>query len=147
MPGFNSVASLYGGLNIPPIENGKQYHWPAVINAARAYLMPRFFVNATPQQVQDMTGLAAFYDQKSKQEVGEEVVDPFQRIWQNSCWRHLGIFQNGRSRPQPLPRPIPRLQLARPLQQRRRLETHFPWPRQTHGGCLGRRTRIRYKRE
>ncbi len=73
MPGFNSIASLYGGLNIPPVESGKQYHWPAVVNAARAYLMPRFFVNATPQQVQDMTGLEAFYDEKSKKEVGEEV--------------------------------------------------------------------------
>lgn len=73
MPDYKSIASLYVGLNIPDVESGKQYHWPTVINASRAYLMPRFFINATPEQLQSMTALEAFYDDRAKQEVGEEV--------------------------------------------------------------------------
>lgn len=73
MPDHNSIASLYAGLIIPDVESGKQYHWPSVINACRAYLMPRFFINATPAQLSDITAMEAFYDDRAKQEVGEEV--------------------------------------------------------------------------
>lgn len=73
MPGYNSIASLYAGLTIPQVESDKQYHWPSVINGSRAYLMPRFFPNATPQQVTDMASLESFYDDRAKQEVGSEV--------------------------------------------------------------------------
>ena len=72
MPGYNSISSLYG-LTVPQVESGKQYHWPSVINASRAYLMPRFFINATPAQLQDIAGMEAYYDDRAKQEVGEEV--------------------------------------------------------------------------
>ncbi|HLP94959.1 MAG TPA: hypothetical protein VK168_13035, partial [Saprospiraceae bacterium] len=75
MPGYNSISSMYAGLTIPRVEDGKQYHWPSVINACRAYLMPRFFPNATPQQVTDMASLESFYDDRAKQEVGSEVWD------------------------------------------------------------------------
>lgn len=72
LPGYKSIASLYG-LTVPQVESGKQYHWPSVINASRAYLMPRFFINATPTQLQEIAGLEAYYDDRAKQEVGEEV--------------------------------------------------------------------------
>ena len=73
MPDYNSIASLYVGLNIPDVESDKQYHWPSVINASRAYLMPRFFINATTAQLQKITALEGFHDDKAKQAVGEEV--------------------------------------------------------------------------
>lgn len=72
LPGYKSIASLYG-LTVPQVESGKQYHWPSVINASRAYLMPRFFINATPTQLQEIAGLEAYYDDRAKQEVGQEV--------------------------------------------------------------------------
>jgi len=73
MPGYYSIASLYPRLVIPDAESDKQYHWPSVINASRAYLMPRFFINSTPAQLQSITAIEAFYDDRAKQAVGEEV--------------------------------------------------------------------------
>lgn len=73
MPDYNSIASLYAGLNIPAAESNQQYHWASVVNAVHAYMMPRFFTNATPAQLQKITGLEAFYDQRARQEVGDEV--------------------------------------------------------------------------
>ncbi|MBC7775901.1 MAG: vanadium-dependent haloperoxidase [Phycisphaerae bacterium] len=73
MPGYHSIAPLYAGLVIPQVESGKQYHWPTVINASHAYMMPRFFINASAAQLQAMTGLEALYDDRAKQEVGQEV--------------------------------------------------------------------------
>ena len=43
MPGYNSLANLYPGLQIPAFDEEKEYHWPAVINECYAYLMKRFF--------------------------------------------------------------------------------------------------------
>ena len=73
MPEFKSIASLYVGLNIPEPESGKQYHWPSVVNATRAYLMPRFFSAASASHLQSITAMEAFYDDRAKQEVGTEV--------------------------------------------------------------------------
>lgn len=73
MPEFKSIASLYVGLNIPDPESGKQYHWPSVVNATRAYLMPRFFSAASVSHLQSITAMEAFYDDRAKQEVGTEV--------------------------------------------------------------------------
>lgn len=73
MPEFKSIASLYVGLNIPDPESGKQYHWPSVVNATRAYLMPRFFSAVSASHLQSITALEAFYDDRAKQEVGTEV--------------------------------------------------------------------------
>jgi len=73
MPEFKSIASLYVGLNIPDPESGKQYHWPSVVNATRAYLMPRFFSAAGVSHLQSITAMEAFYDDRAKQEVGTEV--------------------------------------------------------------------------
>lgn len=71
MPGFNSLASLYVGLDIPTRPEG-QYHWPTVVNASRAYLMPNFFPGASPALTQKITALEAFYADRALREVGSE---------------------------------------------------------------------------
>ena len=73
MPDHRSIASLYVGLNIPEVESDKQYHWPSVINATRAYLMPRFFINASAAHLQAIAAREAFYDDRARQEVGDQV--------------------------------------------------------------------------
>lgn len=90
MPDYESVAALYG-LNIPAPDQSKQYHWPSVINASRAYLMPRFFGNATAQQLAEMTALETYYDEKGKQEVGEEVWNrskEYGKLIGNAVWEY-----------------------------------------------------------
>ncbi len=44
MPENNSLASvLPGGLVVPEVESGAQYHWPTVVNASYGFLMKQFF--------------------------------------------------------------------------------------------------------
>ena len=43
MPGYNSLANLYPGLQMPAFDENLEYHWPAVVNESYAYLMKRFF--------------------------------------------------------------------------------------------------------
>jgi PAP2 superfamily. len=73
MPDFHSLASLYVGLNIPSIQEGQQYHWPSVVNGARATLMPRFFPATSPAFIQKMAAIEAFHDDRAVKEVGSEV--------------------------------------------------------------------------
>ncbi len=74
MPDFNSVSNLYVGLGIPaPTE--EEYHWPTVINASYAYLMPRFFPTAATNLQQSWTSLENQYNDKALAEVGQAVLD------------------------------------------------------------------------
>ncbi len=43
MPEYNSMELQYPGLLLPKVENGKEYYWPACVNASYTYLMKRFF--------------------------------------------------------------------------------------------------------
>ena len=45
MPNYNSLAGNYSGLDIPKVQAGLEYYWPAVVNASTAYLMRRFFAS------------------------------------------------------------------------------------------------------
>ncbi len=74
MPEFNSMANLYPGLSIPAADGG-QYHWPTVISASYAHLMPLFFVKATDDLKQKMTALDNQYYSKGVAETGQEVAD------------------------------------------------------------------------
>ncbi|HRI59523.1 MAG TPA: hypothetical protein PK228_07360, partial [Saprospiraceae bacterium] len=73
MPDFNSMANLYPGLSIPA-PNG-EYHWPTVVNASYAHLMPLFFVKATDDLKLKMTALDNQYYTAGVAEVGQEIAD------------------------------------------------------------------------
>ena len=73
MPEFNSMANLYPGLSIPA-PNG-DYHWPTVVNASYAHLMPLFFVNATDDLKLKMTALDNQYYDNGVAEAGQELAD------------------------------------------------------------------------
>ena len=74
MPEYQSVANLYNGLNIPEAGN-QEYHWPTVINASYAYLMPRFFPNAADNLRQKMIALENQYNDKGEAAVSPEVFE------------------------------------------------------------------------
>ena len=63
MPGYQSIASqLNGGLALPAIQHGKQYHWPASANAALAYMLKNLLPHTTPQLLKSVDSLEAdFY--------------------------------------------------------------------------------------
>jgi membrane-associated phospholipid phosphatase len=74
MPEYNSVANLYAGLNIPSIED-EQYHWPTVVNASYAYMMPRFFPNMSDNLRQKMVALDNQWNDRGESAVSAEVFE------------------------------------------------------------------------
>ena len=75
MPAYRSLAPLYAGLNIPEVQDGQEYHWPAVVNASYASLMRQFFVAASQDFQNRMNGLEAFNESTYKDEVSAEVFE------------------------------------------------------------------------
>lgn len=73
MPNYRSMAILYSGLSIPAVEVGAEYHWPTVVNASYATLMPLFFGNATAAQLQAITTLSETNNTKYKTTVNTDV--------------------------------------------------------------------------
>jgi len=57
MPGYSSLAHLYQGLNIPATDVGKEYYWPAVVNASQHYLMSRLFVEVASEKFEKIKAL------------------------------------------------------------------------------------------
>lgn len=74
MPEFNSVANLYPGLSIPAAQ-GNSYHWPEVVNASYAYMLPLFFPEAADNLKQKWVSLEQQYYDKAVAEVGQELAD------------------------------------------------------------------------
>ncbi len=75
MPEYRSLAPLYSGLNIPQVQNGQEYYWPAVINASSASLMRHFFIAATQNLQDSMNGLEAINEAKYKDETTPEIFE------------------------------------------------------------------------
>ncbi|MCC7506171.1 MAG: vanadium-dependent haloperoxidase, partial [Saprospiraceae bacterium] len=65
---------LYG-LNVPQPLEGREYHWPEVVNASSAYLMRRFFPTAEDDLFQQISILETSNESKYRAEVSAEVFD------------------------------------------------------------------------
>ncbi len=46
MPEYQSIKTLYSGLDIPAVQSGKTYHWPTVVHSIYSTMIPKFFVDA-----------------------------------------------------------------------------------------------------
>lgn len=57
MPQYKSMAYLYQGLTIPATEAGKEYYWPAVVNATQNYLMSRLFTEVASEKFEKIKAL------------------------------------------------------------------------------------------
>lgn len=75
MPEYQSLANLYSGLVVPQPLDGREYHWPEVVNASEAYLMRRFFPTAADNLFQQIATLEAANESKYRAEVSAEVFD------------------------------------------------------------------------
>jgi len=75
MPDYRSMAPLYAALNIPQPEKNVVYHYPTIVNATYAYLMPRFFTKATTKQNEEMNNLQNYFNDKYSNEAGDEVFE------------------------------------------------------------------------
>lgn len=75
MPSFNSLANLYPGLSIPAPDKDVPYHWPTVVNASYAHLMPLFFPAASNDHKLKITALDNFNFDKGVAEVGQDIAN------------------------------------------------------------------------
>lgn len=77
MPGYNSMESLYSGsgLNIPDTDPKLDYHWPTVVNAVYATMMPKFFVDVDADLKAKITALADQLDDKYQAEAGQKIYE------------------------------------------------------------------------
>jgi len=74
MPDYNSLQSHFIGLNIPKVEAGKEYYWPAVVHGVYSIMFPQFFTQAPPASVKnDWDVLVNELNQKLLAEAGTEV--------------------------------------------------------------------------
>ena len=74
MPDYNSMESRYAGLSIPDVDPQAEYHWPTVINAVYANMMPKFFVNVPDAEKNKITALATELNTKYQTEAGSQEV-------------------------------------------------------------------------
>ncbi len=76
MPEYQSLANLYSGLSVPQVQDGAEYHWPTVVNASYAYLVAKFFPNASPDRFAKIATLENANNAQYQSQVSAEV---FQR--------------------------------------------------------------------
>ncbi|HRG33444.1 MAG: vanadium-dependent haloperoxidase [Saprospiraceae bacterium] len=77
-PGFSEYKSIqnhFPEITIPKIEDGKEYHWPTVVNAVYGNMMPRFFVDQPQEHKGWMTTLDARLLKKYREEASDEVIE------------------------------------------------------------------------
>ncbi|MBK6821540.1 MAG: hypothetical protein IPG87_00495 [Saprospiraceae bacterium] len=77
-PGFSEYKSIQNNfpeINIPKIEDGKEFHWPTVVNAFYGTMMPRFFVDQPQEHKGWMTNLDARLLKKYRDEASAEVIE------------------------------------------------------------------------
>jgi membrane-associated phospholipid phosphatase len=75
MPEYRSLASRYSGLNIPAIEEGKEYHWPTVSNAVYATMYKKFFANVRSSDVFKIASLESTINIRFNTSVNAETIN------------------------------------------------------------------------
>lgn len=75
MPDYNSMASRYSGITIPALEDGKEYHWPTVVNNSYGYLMRRFFPTASDALFQEIGTTEASHNSLYQNETTPEIYE------------------------------------------------------------------------
>jgi membrane-associated phospholipid phosphatase len=72
---YNSIAGLYPGLSIPPVDPGVEYHWPTVVNGSYAYLMKRFFPHVAPDLKFRINQLESQFDETTLNRISRAVFE------------------------------------------------------------------------
>ncbi len=75
MPDYNSMEARYAstGLNLPDVDPKAEYHWPTVVHAVYANMMPKFFADVPADVQTNITVLTSQLDSKYLAEAGQEL--------------------------------------------------------------------------
>ena len=73
MPEYQSIASRYPNLAVPAVENGKEYHWPTVINNVYATLFKKFFANVKASDLFKIASLESTLNVQSSNSLNTDV--------------------------------------------------------------------------
>lgn len=80
MPQYNSLNGKWAGFNIPEIDQRKEYCWPLAINASFEYLMPKFFSQASAEDLDLIRKTAQSIQDKYIETVRAKVAED-SRVW------------------------------------------------------------------
>ena len=75
MPEYKSLKSEFGGLNLPTIEEGKEYHWPAAANAAYAEMFRNFYPHIKAEDLFKIERLEKKFFDKFSSEVSNDIIN------------------------------------------------------------------------
>jgi membrane-associated phospholipid phosphatase len=73
MPDYQSIAPRYAGLNIPKIEEGKQYDWNVVANSVYATMYRKFFAKVQASDLFKISALEGSINAQAVKTVGNDV--------------------------------------------------------------------------
>jgi len=73
MPNYQSLATRYGGLNIPAVDNTKVYDYPTVLNAVYGTLYKKFFANVQATDILKITSLQSSLDVQYASKIASDV--------------------------------------------------------------------------
>ncbi len=73
MPTYQSLAPRIPGLEIPVVENGKEYHWPTVVNNAYGFMFKKFFANVRSSDVVKIASLESSLNVQFSSNISQEV--------------------------------------------------------------------------
>lgn len=81
MPEYNSLQSLYAGLQMPPTDKNQEYHWPTVVNTVYATMFKRMIPGylLLPDQQSDLQfkilSLEQEFNNEYQSKIGSRVLD------------------------------------------------------------------------
>jgi len=80
MPQYNSFSGKWPGFDIPKIDQRKEYCWPLAINASFEYLMPKFFSQASAEDLDLIRKTAQSLQDKYAETVSAKVAAD-SKVW------------------------------------------------------------------
>jgi hypothetical protein len=82
MPEYQSMASRFG-IDVPKANKTLEYHYPTIINSSYAFLMTRFFPQASTELKDLIQNTRASFEERYKGEVSAEVYDRSKELGQS----------------------------------------------------------------
>ena len=73
MPEYQSLAPRFSGLVVPKVEDGKEYHWPTVVNNVYATLYKKFFANVKASDLFKISALESSLNAEFSGSINAEV--------------------------------------------------------------------------
>jgi membrane-associated phospholipid phosphatase len=98
MPEYQSIATRYPGLQIPQVEQGKEYHWPTVVNSVYATMFKKFFANVRTNDLLKIASLESSVNTEFASTIQSDVIrrsKDFGVTVANSVWDYSATDKEG----------------------------------------------------